>query len=107
MFKKEPFFKGSDNIDQLVQIVNVMGYADMKEYMSKYKPVLENFPFDKIINKTKRKFESFINKDNRQLCDRVALDLLEKMLVFDHALRITAKDAMEHPYFEKIKSILI
>jgi casein kinase II subunit alpha len=32
-----------------------------------------------------------------------ALDLLSKMLRYDHAERITPKDAMEHPYFKPIK----
>lgn len=32
-----------------------------------------------------------------------ALDLLNKMLEVDHSLRITAKDALEHPYL-KIKN---
>jgi len=31
-----------------------------------------------------------------------ALDLLDKMLRYDHAERITPKDAMEHPYFKPI-----
>lgn len=32
-----------------------------------------------------------------------ALDLLNRMLKYDHAERITPKDAMEHPYFEPVK----
>jgi len=37
IFKKEPFFKGSDNNDQLVKIAEVMGTADLKEYMNTYR----------------------------------------------------------------------
>ena len=107
MFRKEPFFKGSDNIDQLVQIVNVMGYKDMKEYIDKYKTTLENFPYDKVLNKKKKKFETFVNQDNKNLCNRDAIDLLEKILVFDHAHRLTAKEALEHSYFDKIRNSLL
>ena len=32
-----------------------------------------------------------------------ALDLLNRMLKYDHAERICPKDAMEHPYFEPVK----
>ena len=32
-----------------------------------------------------------------------ALDLLDNMLRYDHAERITPKDAMEHAYFKPIK----
>ena len=30
-------------------------------------------------------------------------DLLDNMLRYDHAERITPKDAMDHPYFKPIK----
>jgi casein kinase II subunit alpha len=39
------------------------------------------------------------------LCGPETLDLLSKMLVFDHAERITAKEAMEHRFFSHIKEI--
>ena len=32
-----------------------------------------------------------------------ALDLLSKMLRYDHAERVTPRDAMEHPYFKPVK----
>jgi casein kinase II subunit alpha len=32
-----------------------------------------------------------------------AIDMLSKMLRYDHAERITPKDAMEHPYFKPVK----
>ena len=31
------------------------------------------------------------------------MDLLKKMLVYDHELRILPKDALNHPYFDPIK----
>jgi casein kinase II subunit alpha len=38
------------------------------------------------------------------LISNEALDLLDKMLRYDHAERITARDAMEHPYFDLLKT---
>lgn len=32
-----------------------------------------------------------------------AIDLLGKMLKYDHAERITPREAMEHPYFKPVK----
>jgi casein kinase II subunit alpha len=37
------------------------------------------------------------------LVSEEAIDLLSKMLRYDHAERITPKDAMEHPYFKPVK----
>ena len=40
MFRHEPFFKGSDNYDQLVKIAKVMGTEDLLTYLKKYKLTL-------------------------------------------------------------------
>ena len=37
------------------------------------------------------------------MCADDAIDLLSKMLIYDHADRITPKDAMEHAYFLPLK----
>jgi casein kinase II subunit alpha len=44
-----------------------------------------------------------VTNDNGHLCPSEALDLLSKMLVYDHAERITPKDAMEHEYFAPVR----
>jgi len=36
-----------------------------------------------------------------------AIDLLEKMLVYDKNKRITCKDAMAHAYFNPIREFLL
>lgn len=38
-----------------------------------------------------------------KLIDRDAFDLLDKMLELDHTKRISAKDALNHPFFNSIK----
>nr|KAF6471010.1 casein kinase 2 alpha 1 [Molossus molossus] len=53
IFRKEPFFHGHDNYDQLVRIAKVLGTEDLYDYIDKY----------------------------------------------DHQSRLTAREAMEHPYF--------
>ena len=41
IFKKEPFFQGSDNYDQLVKITRVLGTDDLFRYLNKYKLKLD------------------------------------------------------------------
>jgi len=36
IFRKEPFFHGHDNYDQLVRIGKVLGTAELYEYVQKY-----------------------------------------------------------------------
>lgn len=42
IFRMDPFFKGSDNNDQLIKIVKVMGTDDLMTYLKKYKLPLPN-----------------------------------------------------------------
>ena len=36
IFKKEPFFHGNDNFDQLIKVVKIMGSNDLINYLKKY-----------------------------------------------------------------------
>lgn len=50
----------------------------------------------------KREFSELIVEDNSEFCTEVALDLLSKMLVYNHNERITAKKALSHPFFASL-----
>lgn len=41
----------------------------------------------------------FINDENRHLATKEALDMINQLLVYDHKSRLTAKEAMNHPFF--------
>lgn len=43
------------------------------------------------------------HRNVKHLCSRDALDLLEKLLCVDHRMRLTATEALKHPYFEPIR----
>ena len=45
---------------------------------------------------------SFVNKVNVERCCDEALDLLRKLLDPDKQTRITASEALSHPYFQGI-----
>jgi serine/threonine protein kinase len=42
-----------------------------------------------------------VHTENQHLVSPEALDFLDKLLRYDHLERLTAKGAMEHPYFCK------
>lgn len=61
IFKKEPFFHGSDNYDQLVKIVKVLGTDSLHQYLKKYSLTLDPH-YHNILGKYQRKpWSSFIN----------------------------------------------
>jgi casein kinase II subunit alpha len=51
----------------------------------------------------KKQFEKLVNSSNEELVDDRVYDLLIKMLKIDHIERITATEALLHPYFDPIR----
>lgn len=94
---------GNDNRDQLVKITKVLGTEDLFKYVKKYNIKLDE-EYNKLIERCPRKpWVKFIKPENAALCTEEALDLLDKMLVYDHHERILPREAMEHKYFDAIK----
>lgn len=40
-----------------------------------------------------------MHSENQHLVSTEALDFLDKLLRYDHQVRLTAREAMDHPYF--------
>lgn len=103
IFRKEPFFHGHDNYDQLVRIAKVLGTDDLLAYLDKYDLELDPH-FDGILGRhTKKPWMKFVTQENQHLVSPEALDFLSKLLRYDHQERLTAQEAMAHPYFAVLK----
>ncbi|EER16869.1 protein kinase domain, putative [Perkinsus marinus ATCC 50983] len=103
-FRREPFFHGHDNYDQLVKIARVLGTDELFEYLDKYDLDLDP-NFDDILGRHPRKpWQKFITAENQHLVSNESIDLLDKMLRYDHASRILPKEAMLHPYFKPLEN---
>jgi len=99
IFRKEPFFHGHDNYDQLVKIVKVLGTDELFDYLDKYNLELDPH-FDGILGRhTRKPWSKFLNPDNQHLVSSEAVDLLDKLLRYDHQERLSPTEAMLHPYF--------
>lgn len=103
IFKKDHLFLGKDNPDQLVKIVSVLGSDGLFAYIRKYKIDVDLRDLDLLKNKQTIHWNAFINRSNEDMCSHDALDLLSSMLVYDHSERITAREALHHPYFAPIR----
>ena len=162
IFRKEPFFHGHDNYDQLVRIAKVLGTDELYEYLDKYQIELDprfndilgryvwmfwfglhpqalnytevmvsvapsiglgapkNISLSTMVfrgavfraNETlvcwtiiyrhsRKRWERFVHSENQHLVSQEALDFLDKLLRYDHQERLTAREAMDHPYFCK------
>ncbi|KAI9107014.1 hypothetical protein K1719_022542 [Acacia pycnantha] len=94
IFRKEPFFYGHDNHDQLVKIAKVLGTDELNAYLNKYHLELDP-QLDALVGRHSRKpWSKFINTDNQHLVSPEAIDFLDKLLRYDHQDRLTAREAM-------------
>jgi len=106
IFKKEPFFRGSDNYDQLVKITKVLGTDQLYAYLEKYSLELDPHFDDLLDRHTKKPWNKFITPDCAHLANQEAIDLLDQMLVYDHAQRILPKEALkDHAYFKPLEKL--
>merc|ERR1719497_19779 len=99
IFRKEPFFHGHDNYDQLVRIAKVLGTEELYEYLDKYQIELDPRFSDILGRHSRKRWERFVHSENQHLVSPEALDFLDKLLRYDHQERLTALEAMEHAYF--------
>lgn len=102
VFMKEPFFHGKSNTDQLIQIVRVLGSNNLDKYLAKYNLVLSQ-EYEDIGYYNRRPWERFINENNQHLVTNEFLDFIDKLLRYDHQERLTAREAMDHPYFDPVR----
>ncbi|XP_029974000.1 mitogen-activated protein kinase 14A isoform X1 [Salarias fasciatus] len=88
-------FPGSDHIDQLKLIMKLVGIPGPELLMKISSESARNY-ISSLPQMPKRDFTDVFLGANPQ-----AVDLLEKMLVLDTDKRITAAEALAHPYFSQ------
>lgn len=97
IFRSREYLLHSSKKFQLREIAKVFGSNEMFEYAKQYNlnwtmtGITENYP--------KVDFRSLRNPVNKHHASKDAVDLLEKLLMYDHKKRITAHEALKHPYF--------
>ncbi|KAL0439092.1 UNVERIFIED_CONTAM: Casein kinase II subunit alpha-2 [Sesamum latifolium] len=67
-----------------------------------FKVVSDNLPFLLPLRHNRKPWSRFVNSDNQHLVSPEAIDFLDKLLHYDHQDRLTAKEAMAHPYFNQV-----
>ena len=83
-----------------------MGTDELFDYINKYGITLDP-KFDGVLKyHYKRSWIKFINETNQHLISDEVLDLLDRMMIYDHSKRITPLEAMEHKYFKPVKDYL-
>ena len=106
VFNRMPFFRGKDNYDQLRKIAEVMGSEDLDRYIDKYKLRLDRETVQLLGRYERHAWKEFETDATRKFINDDLYDYLDKTLVYDHANRLTAKEAMAHKYFDPVRDIV-
>ncbi|XP_057326114.1 cyclin-dependent kinase 11B-like isoform X1 [Microplitis mediator] len=94
LIRMEALFPGKSEIDQLQKIFKELGSPNDRIWPGYSKlPVVSKIPFTQSypVNNLRQRFSLKLS-DN-------GIELLNKMLTYDPAQRITAEDSLQHPYF--------
>lgn len=90
----QPLFPGESGIDQLVEIIKILGTPTREQirtmnpnYMEHKFPQIKPHPFNKVFRKA----------------DANALDLIARLLEYTPTERLAAVDAMVHPFFDELR----
>jgi len=104
LFHSMPFFRAKENDELLIKIINVLGTDDFHAWTNKSNLKVSDEMLEKMGTTRKIPWTSLISDSNNKVVTLEALNLLEKLLCYDPMKRITAKEALNHPYFRTINS---
>ncbi|KAL2905529.1 Mitogen-activated protein kinase 7 [Bienertia sinuspersici] len=97
MLGRKPLFPGTSSLNQLLLIINILGSptkSDVEFMVHDVRALLylHSMPYSRGVH-----LATLYPR-----ADRLALDLLQKMLVFDPNKRITVIEALQHPYLDDL-----
>ena len=96
MAHRRPLFMGDCEIDQIFKIFQMFGTPNEKSWNGVTKLPEFKLTFPQFKGKG-------LNEYNKNI-DPIGLDLLSKMIQIDPCKRISAKQALQHPYFNELKA---
>ncbi|KAI5480776.1 protein serine/threonine kinase [Pseudohyphozyma bogoriensis] len=95
LLQGQVFFPGNSGIDQLVEIIKVLGQTPTRGQIGSMNPSYSSHTFPQIKPVTMSKLLPRASEH--------ALDLLSKLLTFDPNERMSACEAMTHPFFDELR----
>ncbi|CAI5984595.1 unnamed protein product, partial [Closterium sp. NIES-64] len=82
----------------------VLGTSDLYQYLTRYSVRLDSQLQSAVGRHRRKPWSRFITAENQHLVSPEAIDFLDRLLRYDHQERLTAKQAMDHPYFDLLRN---
>mmetsp|Transcript_28549 Transcript_28549/g.37369 ORF Transcript_28549/g.37369 Transcript_28549/m.37369 type:complete len:479 (+) Transcript_28549:51-1487(+) len=98
MLGRKPLFPGKNFVHQLTLIFDVIGAAQPEEVEHIRNSQARKF-LDSVADRSRADFRELFPK-----ASDLAIDLLERFLVFHPPERMTVDECLEHPYFDPLRS---
>ena len=99
MLAGAPLLPGKSTKDMIRMMFSVTGFPDRKEYNEVKKECkIQQIDYDDLLQEKIKKKKTILQMVSAYSHDEVAIDLLLKLLVFNPKKRLTAEEALEHPY---------
>lgn len=98
MLNGRPLFPGTTEDDQLLKIFKILGTPTLKSW-----PTMKDLPDCKIAESMPKYPVQSFKRIIRRSDDTAALDLIARLLQVDPLKRISAAEALQHPYFANLK----
>lgn len=95
LFTKQALFQAQDELQQLHVIFEIMGTPTIEQWSN-----ISELPWYELA-KPKVFFESQFRSKLEDKLSKECLDLAEKLLAYNPRKRITAQNALRHPYFKE------
>lgn len=92
--KGRPMFPGESGIDQLIEIIKLLG-TPTKKQMQNMNNFFEGYKFPHVKVKT---WEHYFDG-----CDSDTIEFLKRLITYSPQERITAIEALAHPWFDELK----
>jgi glycogen synthase kinase 3 beta len=109
----QPLFPGESGIDQLVEIIKVLGTPTRDQirtmnpnYMEHKFPQIKPHPFSKVgLRSLAISLTTMLTGPSQvfRKADPQAIDLISKLLEYTPTQRLSAIDAMVHPFFDELR----
>lgn len=93
MLNSVPLFIGGDSLEHLLEIIKIVG-TPTKQEVKEMNPDYDVASFDLPLIKKKSLYKIFPH------ADPLLIDLINKLLVYSPNERLTAIEALAHPYFD-------
>jgi len=99
MMYRKPLFQGNDYVHQIITITDILGTPSIEDINSLGKQQARQFLMN-MGYKPPVPWQTLIPNGNP-----LAFDLIDKMLAFNPAKRITVEEALSHPYLASIRDL--